>query len=377
MALPNGPGTRFFSTMSFNAMSFNASEWIPVFQDSGFMSSILQGNAVGYASAATLSYDYLLTLSDEIGLMWQPAPNLSAVLYLIIRYGSLLTMVLSVVYDSSVSPQGEYRLTSVNCQTLQGIVPMSQLISTAAASAFIAVRIMALWSSNWALGALLFILGLINSYPAAQLLSFAFNGTRSPYPLIGCFTETHNITLALYASVYLPIALSVVNMLYEFLCFGLTIVKTYRVYQTMRELHLETPSSLTYLLLRNGSLYFIVMIICGIVNVISATMPDSSPFSGWALNEYFGRSLVPILTMRFIADLRRAYIKPNASSDVPSFSAVRFVGRTRTERLLEQVAGSVDLTEDVVEDPDAGDDAVAAEDVGETSRGRIADADSA
>ena len=48
-------------------------------------------------SVAVFYYDYLLTLADEIRLVWQRPFRMASFLYIIIRYGTILTTVLNIV----------------------------------------------------------------------------------------------------------------------------------------------------------------------------------------------------------------------------------------------------------------------------------------
>ena len=61
----------------------------------------------GYIVA--LAYDFLLTFQDEVYIVWTLPLNTAAALYVIIRYGSLASAALWLVFDVGV---GINRLTS-------------------------------------------------------------------------------------------------------------------------------------------------------------------------------------------------------------------------------------------------------------------------
>ena len=44
-----------------------------------------------------LFYDYVLTFGDEVRLVWKPRPNLSAMLYVSIRYSTLLRAMFGLI----------------------------------------------------------------------------------------------------------------------------------------------------------------------------------------------------------------------------------------------------------------------------------------
>ncbi|KAI0661817.1 hypothetical protein C8Q70DRAFT_679870 [Cubamyces menziesii] len=206
------------------------------------------------ASATLFYYEYILTIPDEVRLFWQHPRSLATVLYLLIRYASLVTNTARLVFSAPEYLYPKVRLTATGCQTLQDIVEIAQLISTAAGSAFIALRIMAVWSRNWYLGSILFVLGLINSTPLAQTLFFAFSGSVQAPPYSACSEGTESPTMALVVTLYVPLVASATNMAYELLCFVLVVSKTYRGYRVPHGS--KTQPQLTYLLIRDGSLYF-------------------------------------------------------------------------------------------------------------------------
>lgn len=55
-------------------------------------------------TTALLCYDFLLTLSDEIRLVWQAPIRLATVLYLLVRYISLANMGLAVIIQTPETP---------------------------------------------------------------------------------------------------------------------------------------------------------------------------------------------------------------------------------------------------------------------------------
>lgn len=55
-------------------------------------------------TTALLYYDFLLTLPDEIRLVWQAPIRLATVLYLLVRYISLANMGLAVIIQTPETP---------------------------------------------------------------------------------------------------------------------------------------------------------------------------------------------------------------------------------------------------------------------------------
>ncbi|KAI9061151.1 hypothetical protein FKP32DRAFT_1759891 [Trametes sanguinea] len=325
---------------------------IPILDKAALITTGRQDIYIALASAALLVYDYLLTLSDEARLMWRSSTNLSTILYRVIRYSTIVTVLCSTLYQL-LGPQAlSDRFPSIGCQSLCDIVVISQLVTATASSSFVAVRLAALWSSNWYLGVFLFLMGMINASSFGQVLDLTFRGDLAPAPLPGCIEDIDNFSTGLLSSYYLPIAMSSINMAYEMLCFLLTAIKTYGTYMSARRYLGSNSLPLSGLLLRDGSLYFIVMIALGTSNVAYTARPIPN-FQGGALNTLFSQSLVPILTMRFIANLQRGYVN-GALSECTSRSlpTLQFAarGRTRTERFLRPLSGELDISGDGDED---------------------------
>ncbi len=55
-------------------------------------------------AAALLYYDFLLTLPDEVRLVWQAPTRLATVLFLLMRYLSLANMALAVIIQTPEIP---------------------------------------------------------------------------------------------------------------------------------------------------------------------------------------------------------------------------------------------------------------------------------
>ncbi|KAI0351730.1 hypothetical protein OH77DRAFT_1523854 [Trametes cingulata] len=289
------------------------SDWIPVIEDLDFESSSLESVRTLVGGAALLYYDYLLTLSDEVRLAWLRPRSLASVLFLVIRYMALLNMAVAMTIQL---PDIHYLLSDASCETLVKMAFAGHAIVSAAVSAFVAARIMALWSRNWCLGVFLFIAGMINWSPYVQSVLVGYQSAAAPWPLQGCMAVSSNSNLD--------------EIVVRSACVE------------------GNPSMLNGTTI--GSVYFAVMAILGVLNIVSATPVGSSKFPmGNNLNEAFSRSLVPILTTRFIAHLKDAGFERHNDStyvgETEPVTTLRF--NPPTERMLASVAGPLDLfTED-------------------------------
>ncbi|KAI0671377.1 hypothetical protein C8Q78DRAFT_1078207 [Trametes maxima] len=349
----------------------SAKDLIPILQDTIFVYRIVGDNLAQFAGAALLYYDYLLTVSDEVRLVWKSRINLAGVLYLAIRYASIADATLVIIASAPQYDLDSNFLGHNRCQIFFDASTVMHVIYTVAVSAFVALRIMALWSRNWLLGISLFVAGLLNSTPVVQVIYMAgFQAVPAPWPMPGCVEITDSdmfLDLAgqvafhvlWYAGLWgvdvntplirtsAPIVTSAINMAYELICLVLTVIKTFRLYRHL-SFSLRSQTRLSGLLLRDGSLYFAVMIILGVVNIVSVTAPDST-FPGGGINEAFGRTLVVVLTTRFISNLRRTETWTTGfMSSAQGRSTMRFA--TKTERFLQPMDGSLAVFDDDLEE---------------------------
>ncbi|KAI0366145.1 hypothetical protein BV20DRAFT_952893 [Pilatotrama ljubarskyi] len=249
--------------------------------------------------------------------------------------------------DNTVS---RYMLTDMGCQVLVEVAFAGHVIISAAVSAFVAARIMALWSRNWYLGVFLFLVGLINWSPYVQSVLVGYQSAAAPWPLQGCMAVTNDPNLDEDVTT-VPAAISAVNLTYEVLCLVLTVIKTVGLRRGLSDSGIQMH--LTHLLLRDGELHRLsAMTILGVLNIASATVKFQHPKTfpmGNNLNEAFSRSLVPMLTVRFIANLKNAGLEQSTYiTQVDAVSTLRF--SPPSERVFASVAGPLHLVTDKKEE---------------------------
>ncbi|KAH9856682.1 hypothetical protein C2E23DRAFT_451706 [Lenzites betulinus] len=277
--------------------------WLPVFQDPSQVFPSIQYQALLTAVACILFYDYLLTLKDEIALIWNSPRSLGKIFFLMIRYGFVVDMALILLYNLQITPTSGPALTAKSCQALYRTAAVIQLVGFASVSAFVAIRIAALWSHSLPLGTILFLLGLLNPSTIIPLSGFKIGMINAPWPMAACIQNVteENIWFLPLLETDFPIASSAVSIAYEFLCLTLTVSKTFGAYKLQKNTGMRT--SFSKLLLRDGSLYFVVLAALGIFNVAASSLPESPlPVD---ISVILGRTCVPVLTSRFILNLRR------------------------------------------------------------------------
>ncbi|KAI0661854.1 hypothetical protein C8Q70DRAFT_1052155 [Cubamyces menziesii] len=224
------------------------------------------------SSAVLLYYDYLLTMQSEVRLVWRTPWSLATTFYIFIRYGIIIVTTLAIVHNFYISASGLI-WTIETCKVLTIIGIIVNALNFAVVSAFVAIRISAIWSRNWWLGAFLFFVGLVNPACITDLLAFGFKAIPGPHPLVACvsYLKTDHNHLGPLIIKYFPISSSAISIVYELLCLSLTALKTLSLYREQRNTGISTR--LTSLLLRDGILYFTTLSALALVNIISACLP--------------------------------------------------------------------------------------------------------
>ncbi|RDX57141.1 hypothetical protein OH76DRAFT_18252 [Lentinus brumalis] len=316
-------------------------DWRPFFEHAdSFVAPFVQGNLLIFASTCVFYYDYFLTVADEVRLVWGRPFNLAGAIFVYLRYAILLQASLDVISNVSITPTANMHLTADSCRLLSMVGASVTCASFILVSAFIALRLTALWSRNWYLGGTLFIMGLMNPIFLQTCAEFAFpNYVVPPWPLPPCLGKVQpGAALQFFELDVIPIGSSALSIVYELLCLGLTAYKTYWTYRQASRID-GMRRSFAWLLLRDGSLYFAAMTILWIYEIVSA-FDQLSVEDGPVL----GRLLVLILTTRFISNLRQS----EDDEDSLSESSVKFDSSTLSQsahsgRLLGSLGGELQI----------------------------------
>ncbi|EIW57177.1 uncharacterized protein TRAVEDRAFT_48227 [Trametes versicolor FP-101664 SS1] len=226
------------------------------------------------SSACLLYYDYFLTFPSEVQLIWRCRWSPATGFFLVIRYGALLVITLGVAEAFYLGPSA---MTARSCRALIDVILIMNGIHFAIISAFVALRISAIWSHNLYLGIFLFLLGLLNPSVLTPMLAFGFEALPGPPTLISCISYLPQDTNLLGPLIlrYFPIVSSAVSIVYELLCLLLTMAKTFSLYREQQKVGISTR--LTALLLHDGSLYFAVLTVLAVITIVAASIPPGSP----------------------------------------------------------------------------------------------------
>ncbi|KAJ6602653.1 hypothetical protein DFH09DRAFT_1125288, partial [Mycena vulgaris] len=258
------------------------------------------------AVLAMLVYDYFLTLPLEIDQVWKRhAWSLPKILFILFRYLTPIFQLGSIMADQLTT------WTSASCEQWiwwRIIVDESLAVAT---SLVLILRVYALFNrAKWALGLMLSalvanIIVAFWSFPAS---------TMAPLPpgVSGCFIgpkSPNDITSGKIASLFISL------LMLDTLIFILTAL---RVYQSKRSAGMSTP--LAEIIIRDGFLYFSVIFIVNLGNVVlieSTRIPeDLRP-----INVEFTPAITTIMVSRLFLNMRRQATAPVYAGAHPKFTA--------------------------------------------------------
>lgn len=210
--------------------------------------TVLVGNTI-------LIYDHVATLQEEIAFIWRRPNALSAMLFLLNRYLALFVNISSLVIhfvplsDESCSKSGLYRQLSL---VLQAVVVC--LIMT--------IRTYALYGGSKRLLTWMTIIMIALAIAVSVGSLGHFSGIMTILPGIGCY-ETYT------AEVAARLGLAwLAEMVFELLIFILIV---YRICKTrgLLRLSLFTRSNVIDIIFHDGAIYFGVMTLINIPNILT------------------------------------------------------------------------------------------------------------
>ncbi|KAG8954746.1 hypothetical protein FRC04_011179 [Tulasnella sp. 424] len=234
-----------------------------------------------------LIYDHFLTLVEEIEFVWRRPKNLISWIFLGNRY--MTPVVLAVdIYDKLGGAKDLSVAVIVTWVVGELVLHVS---SHASIHALVVIRVNALWGNRpmirWPLYGtwLMYFVLTLSIALAAGIVNIA---TFRPDPVINiCYSIVGNFVFW----VWVP------PLILEFVLFALTVAKAF---QQNRRVISSMP--IAYVLYRDGALYFIVITLCSIFNLI---VWKWLPLSYFALAKYFTLGLVNAMASRMVLNLRQ------------------------------------------------------------------------
>ncbi|KAI0765823.1 hypothetical protein BC629DRAFT_1596613 [Irpex lacteus] len=227
------------------------------------------------AAIALSVYEYAITLPQERRLMWQRKLSLASVLFFVNRYAIIL----------------ENALMLASMAIWAG--PDTSLANRVV---FASVRTYVLWNRNKYIFALVLFLGLIKPICAIYLISRIKLPAQDPYSTHSCLFYA-NVPSVGHMLESTPNA--ILSTTFESVVLGLTWAKTIPALRVLRSTKIGLRQSLFYIMSRDGTSQFVVLLAVNIVSILSYVwQPLYFPL-------ILSDTIVSIAISRFILNLRR------------------------------------------------------------------------
>ncbi|OCH85000.1 hypothetical protein OBBRIDRAFT_347288 [Obba rivulosa] len=263
--------------------------------DPAFPDILHQLYFIKYANVAALTvavYDYLVTLDDEISLVWPSRWSYTKALYLFNRYSPFVDAVLAV---HSMSSLADPAACAIEYPALTYLYTLGMTVS----QTILMVRTYAIWNCNK------YILGFHVSLNTGLLIGAVYILNRVLQNVVygdvnlmryeACMPSTS--TQAIWP-------MFVLNMTSEFVVVVLTLIQRY-----ISAYHIRATSPMLRVLYRDGMLFYFAMLAMSILNLclMIAGPPAVSPMMQTPL-----RVIYSTLCTRVLLNLRKAALKMDA-----------------------------------------------------------------
>ncbi|KAH9935999.1 uncharacterized protein BXZ73DRAFT_100473 [Epithele typhae] len=221
--------------------------------------SLCQHNQQALASAAWLVYDFLITLDDEVELVWKSPNTLPKCLYFVSRYVGLFGQVYALLFTSMwAEPPDLISASFLGSNALPpfcfaGLVLSFVFLGILLASVEIGmmIRVDALYNKSHYIRIVMGLAFAANHIPALVLGGLSLRTLRTGTIPISTFIDRPGC-LAVVDPIYYKYAM-LPTLVFETIMFGLN---TWKCIQH-RPFY---PSALIFLLWRDGSVYYFVML---------------------------------------------------------------------------------------------------------------------
>ncbi|EKM60225.1 uncharacterized protein PHACADRAFT_246073 [Phanerochaete carnosa HHB-10118-sp] len=258
-------------------------------------------NCVAYSLLGLAVYEYVITLNQEIAAVWRRKLTATSLLLLTIRWLMVLNPFLSAALPAE---------RQVWCTPYYIVITFVYLTVTFLISVFSALRVYALWQGSrmkYAFTAIVLTLGIIplgtNIFHAVRTSITYVDGQQ----LAGCSTFT-NIPPKLTTELLFLTRCSLIAS--DVIVLVLTWTKSFAHWRQMRRFKLT--SSISSVLLRDGTLYFLALLGMSILQLLTystSLVGDGTYATG------FIQYLPPLLVQRFILNLRQHDYNAQASEN--------------------------------------------------------------
>jgi len=248
------------------------------------------------ASSALLFVDAAITLRIEVQRIWKRKLSGATLVYFLTRYVAIaerITLLVSLFYQA---PFNEDKKCAPVLRTDDTLTDLNY----AAIGAFTALRLFGIYGLAWM--PMIFIALLwIARLTIAVYLQVTYIPTSFGPPLWGCgavFTPSPDTVYRLDTTA------NVLMLASDVVLVVLTWIKTFEIRKSSSRFGFKTP--LATLLLRDGTVYFLVILVIQIFAIVSSQI--GSGFILFDVWTYFAQVLTVISLYRFMLNLRGVYV---------------------------------------------------------------------
>ncbi|KAI0667274.1 hypothetical protein C8Q78DRAFT_982622 [Trametes maxima] len=248
------------------------------------------------ASSVLLFVDWCMTFTDEVQRIWRRRLTGATIVFLLTRYVALAERVVLMVSLFLRTVDDKVRRCAPVLRLDDALTDISYLMF----GVFMMLRARGIWGrGNFPilfLALLTPVRPILSIYNQVHYTPLAFGA-----PLYGCGAIISN---SIYTE--LGIVSKVIGLAIDATVLILTWIRTLGVKRESHRLGLHTP--LVTLLLRDGTVYFLTILliqVCGIISV--------SSFVLWDVWPYFDQVFTVIFSCRFMLNLRRVYLTDGAA----------------------------------------------------------------
>ncbi|EAU82274.2 hypothetical protein CC1G_08886 [Coprinopsis cinerea okayama7 len=251
---------------------------------------------IDIAGITVFLYDYVQTFYDEVTMIWTARLSLGKVLFLVVRYTPFvdLTLFLSMNIDSLVPRPS-------TCVAMLAIAELCTVLGIACSEAILISCICALLGARKIYSTILWIfvaLCVVVATVFSILFLSAVQGIAAPWPLTRCYFRYSPPSRALF-----------LGRLYYILLAAESVAAIIAVSVGVKK-YWRHGTKITTILYRDGTIYYIALLTCTILNIIT-----NLPIGVGPLN-LFQRSMHAILANRLLLDTRRQFQRYYTEEDL-------------------------------------------------------------
>ncbi|KAI0800202.1 hypothetical protein C8Q74DRAFT_1235040 [Fomes fomentarius] len=269
------------------------------------------------ASTALLWFDFALTFTTEVRRIWGRKFSGATLVFLFMRYTALLDRVFFLLQVLL------WNTSDTACGGIDRTDDVLVILNYFGIALFTVLRVYGVWAGDWK--PLILVIPLTIVKPILYIIENVHYYSVQAGPPFGCL-YIYTLPDPLLAQYVFATVAKATTIAADAVLIALTWIKTIGISREAKKYGFNTP--LATLLLRDGTAYFLVLLLIQIVSIISSQVGSS--ITVWLVWPYFEQVLTVIFLSRFMLDLRGLYIQPGATHEESTdgsghtFSDIRF-----------------------------------------------------